>query len=144
MAKVSGAGARIVLAKLGLDGHDRGVRMVARELRERGVEVILLGTGVNPQEIAATAVQEDAEAVGISMLSGAHMTLLPLLLEALRKEEVEIPVVVGGTINAADAAKLRREGVLEVCSVGTSVGDAAQAMIDAARGGPRECSGASR
>jgi methylmalonyl-CoA mutase, C-terminal domain len=140
----SGVKGRIVLAKLGLDGHDRGVRMLARELRVRGVEVILLGTGVNPMEIAATAVQEDAQAIGISMLSGAHMTLLPLLLEELRKEEVEIPVVAGGTINEADAAELRREGVLEVCSVGTSVGDAAQAMIDAAQGEARECSGAAR
>jgi methylmalonyl-CoA mutase, C-terminal domain len=125
--------ARIVLAKLGLDGHDRGVRMLARELRDRGCEVILLGTGMNAEMVAATAAHEDADAIGISILSGAHLALVPRLLDALASDSLAIPVVCGGTIPPADADELRRRGVVAVCPVGTSLTEAADALLAARR-----------
>jgi len=124
--------ARVVLGKLGLDGHDRGVRMLARELRERGCEVILLPTGITAEMVAAVARDEDADVIGISILSGAHMTLIPKLLEALTQTGGDTPVLCGGTISPADAARLVEHGVRAVSPVGTPVVTAADMVIEAA------------
>jgi methylmalonyl-CoA mutase, C-terminal domain len=108
---------RVVIAKPGLDGHDRGAKIIARALRDAGMEVIYTGLHQTPEQIAETAIQEDADAVGISILSGAHMTLVPRILELLRAEGAE-DVVVGGTIPADDIVALKEQGVAEVFTPG--------------------------
>ena len=112
-------GARIVLAKPGLDGHDRGLKVVAMALRDAGAEVIYLGLRVPVADIVAAAVAEDADVVGISVLSGAHLPIAEQLLTAMRASGVEVPLSVGGTIPPRDAAALRRLGVAGVFAVGT-------------------------
>jgi len=115
---------RVVIAKPGLDGHDRGAKIIARALRDAGMEVIYTGLHQTPEQIVETALQEDADAVGISILSGAHMTLVPRILELLREREAEdVLVVVGGTIPAADVAELERLGVAEVFTPGAPTGE---------------------
>jgi len=115
---------RVVIAKPGLDGHDRGAKIIARALRDAGMEVIYTGLHQTPEQIVETAIQEDADAVGISILSGAHMTLVPRILELLREREAEdVLVVVGGTIPAADVAELERLGVAEVFTPGAPTGE---------------------
>jgi methylmalonyl-CoA mutase, C-terminal domain len=110
---------RVVIAKPGLDGHDRGAKIIARALRDAGMEVIYTGLHQTPEQIVETAVQEDADAVGISILSGAHMTLVPRILDLLRDEGADdVLVVVGGTIPAEDAAELKQQGVAEVFTPG--------------------------
>ena len=110
---------RVLVAKVGLDGHDRGVKVVARALRDAGMEVIYTGLHQTPEQIVETAIQEDADAVGISILSGAHMTLVPRILELLRVNEADdVLVVVGGTIPAEDALELKQLGVAEVFTPG--------------------------
>jgi methylmalonyl-CoA mutase C-terminal domain/subunit len=112
---------RIVVAKPGLDGHDRGAKIIARALRDAGMEVIYTGLHQTPEQIAATVVQEDADAVGLSILSGAHMTLVPRVVELLRSQGVEdVVVTVGGTIPADDAPELKKLGVAEVFTPGAS------------------------
>ncbi len=102
---------RVVIAKPGLDGHDRGAKIIARALRDAGMEVIYTGLHQTPEQIVETAIQEDADAVGISILSGAHMTLVPRILEGLRENEAEdVLVVVGGTIPSDDAEELKKLG----------------------------------
>src|SRR4051795_4726148 len=99
---------RIVVAKPGLDGHDRGAKIIARALRDAGMEVVYTGLHQTPEQIAETAIQEDAEAVGISILPGAPMTLVPRILELLRESGAEdVLVVVGGTIPTDDADELK-------------------------------------
>jgi methylmalonyl-CoA mutase C-terminal domain/subunit len=108
-----------VIAKPGLDGHDRGAKIIARALRDAGMEVIYTGLHQTPEQIVETAIQEDADAVGISILSGAHMTLVPRILELLRGEGADdVIVVVGGTIPADDVAELKSQGVAEVFTPG--------------------------
>jgi len=110
---------RVVIAKPGLDGHDRGAKIIARALRDAGMELIYTGLHQTPEQIVETAIQEDADAVGVSVLSGAHMTLVPRILDGLRANGVEdILVVVGGTIPAEDAEALRSLGVAEVFTPG--------------------------
>ena|SRR5437868_6191873 len=110
---------RVVVAKPGLDGHDRGAKIVARALRDAGMEVIYTGLHQTPEQIVETAIQEDADAVGISILSGAHMTLVPRILEMLRENGAEdVLVVVGGTIPSDDAKELERQGVAAVFTPG--------------------------
>ena len=110
---------RVVIAKPGLDGHDRGAKIIARALRDAGMEVIYTGLHQTPEQIVETAIQEDADAVGISILSGAHMTLVPRILDGLREQEAEdVVVVVGGTIPQEDADELKRQGVAEVFTPG--------------------------
>ncbi len=110
---------RVVIAKPGLDGHDRGAKIIARALRDAGMEVIYTGLHQTPEQIAETAIQEDADAVGISILSGAHMTLVPRILELLRADGAEdVLVVVGGTIPADDVIALKEQGVAEVFTPG--------------------------
>jgi methylmalonyl-CoA mutase, C-terminal domain len=112
-------GARIVLAKPGLDGHDRGLKVVAMALRDAGAEVIYLGLRVPVAGIVAAAVAEDADVIGISVLSGAHLPITEQLLTAMRAAGVHAPLAVGGTIPPRDAAALRRLGVAGVFAVGT-------------------------
>jgi len=108
-----------VIAKPGLDGHDRGAKIIARALRDAGMEVIYTGLHQTPEQIVETAVQEDADAVGISILSGAHMTLVPRILDGLRDAGVEdVLVVVGGTIPGEDAEELKQLGVAAVFTPG--------------------------
>jgi methylmalonyl-CoA mutase C-terminal domain/subunit len=114
---------RVVIAKPGLDGHDRGAKIIARALRDAGMEVIYTGLHQTPEQIVETAIQEDADAVGISILSGAHMTLVPKILEGLKENEADdVVVVVGGTIPREDAEELKRLGVAEVFTPGAPMG----------------------
>ncbi len=110
---------RVVVAKVGLDGHDRGAKIVARALRDAGMEVIYTGLHQTPEQIVETAIQEDADAVGISLLSGAHMTLVPRIMQLLRENGAEdVLVVLGGTIPEDDAEELRKQGVAGVFGPG--------------------------
>jgi methylmalonyl-CoA mutase C-terminal domain/subunit len=110
---------RVVIAKPGLDGHDRGAKVIARALRDAGFEVVYTGLHQTPEQIVETAIQEDADAIGISILSGAHMTLVPRILELLRENEAEdVLVVVGGTIPKDDAQSLKEQGVAEIFTPG--------------------------
>jgi methylmalonyl-CoA mutase C-terminal domain/subunit len=112
---------RVVVAKPGLDGHDRGAKIIARALRDAGMEVIYTGLHQTPEQIAETVIQEDADAVGLSILSGAHMTLVPRVIEKLRGQGVEdVVITVGGTIPADDVAELKAAGVAEVFTPGAS------------------------
>jgi methylmalonyl-CoA mutase C-terminal domain/subunit len=115
---------RVVVAKPGLDGHDRGAKIIARALRDAGMEVIYTGLHQTPEQIVETTIQEDADAVGISILSGAHMTLVPKVLELLRERGAEdVLVIVGGTIPADDVAELKQQGVAEVFTPGAPTSD---------------------
>jgi methylmalonyl-CoA mutase, C-terminal domain len=115
---------RVVIAKVGLDGHDRGAKVIARALRDAGMEVIYTGLHQLPEEIVETAIQEDADAVGISILSGAHMTLVPRIVDLLRERGAgEVLVLVGGTIPADDVAELRAGGVAAVFTPGASTSE---------------------
>jgi methylmalonyl-CoA mutase C-terminal domain/subunit len=111
---------RILVAKVGLDGHDRGIKVVARILRDAGYEVIYTGLFQTPQTVAAAAVDEDVDAIGLSMLSGAHMTLAPLVVEEVRKLGSEIPVVVGGIVPNQDVEPLKNAGIAAVITPGAS------------------------
>ena len=111
---------RILIAKVGLDGHDRGIKVVARILRDAGYEVIYTGLFQTPDTVAAAAVDEDVDAIGLSMLSGAHMTLAPAVVEKVRARGADIPVVVGGIVPEADVAALRAAGVAGVLTPGAS------------------------
>jgi methylmalonyl-CoA mutase C-terminal domain/subunit len=115
---------RVVVAKPGLDGHDRGAKIIARALRDAGMEVIYTGLHQTPEQIVETAIQEDADVVGVSILSGAHMTLVPKIVEGLRGEGAEdVLVVVGGTVPTDDAAELKEQGVAEVFGPGAPTTD---------------------
>jgi len=110
---------RVVVAKPGLDGHDRGAKIIARALRDAGMEVIYTGLHQTPEQIVATVIQEDADAVGLSILSGAHMTLVPKVVSMLSDQGVDdVVVTVGGTIPADDVPELKKLGVAEVFTPG--------------------------
>jgi methylmalonyl-CoA mutase C-terminal domain/subunit len=131
---------RVVIAKPGLDGHDRGAKVVARALRDAGVEVIYTGLHQTPEQIVAAAIQEDADAIGLSILSGAHMTLFARVLELLKERDAEdITVFGGGIIPEADIAELTQMGVAGIFTPGAStraIVDWVQAKLaGAARGG---------
>ena len=124
---------RVVVAKPGLDGHDRGAKIIARALRDAGMEVIYTGLHQTPEQIAATVVQEDADAVGLSILSGAHMTLVPRVVELLRDQDAgDVVVTVGGTIPADDVPELKQLGVAEVFTPGSSTDAIVEFIRDAA------------
>jgi methylmalonyl-CoA mutase C-terminal domain/subunit len=115
---------RIVVAKAGLDGHDRGAKVIARALRDAGMEVIYTGLFQSPEQIVQTAIQEDADGIGLSILSGAHMTLFPLVLEQLKAQGAQDVVFFGGgTIPPDDAKALKRMGVRAVFTPGTPLGE---------------------
>lgn len=112
---------RIMIAKPGLDGHDRGAKVIARALRDAGMEVIYTGLHQTPEMIVRSAIQEDVQAIGLSILSGAHMTLFPAVIELLKKENAEdIVVFGGGIIPKDDALELKKIGVKEIFLPGTS------------------------
>jgi methylmalonyl-CoA mutase C-terminal domain/subunit len=118
---------RVVVAKPGLDGHDRGAKIIARALRDAGMEVIYTGLHQTPEQIVETVIQEDADAVGLSILSGAHMTLVPRIVELLNEQGVDdVLVTVGGTIPTDDIAPLKELGIAEVFTPGAPT----QAIID--------------
>lgn len=129
--EVEAAPIRVVLAKLGLDGHDRGLRVVARMLRDAGIEVIYLGLRQTPDMVVAAALQEDADAVGLSMHNASHLTLAPRMVAALREAGLDTPVVVGGIIPDDDVAQLRAAGVAAVLGPGAPASEVAAAVRDA-------------
>lgn len=111
---------KVLVAKLGLDGHDRGAKVVARALKDAGMEVIYTGIRQTPEQVVNAAIQEDVDVIGISILSGAHMALVPKVLKLLREKGIEdIPVIVGGIIPTDDIIKLKNMGVSEVFIPGT-------------------------
>ena len=111
---------RVVVAKVGLDGHDRGAKIIARALRDAGMEVIYTGLHQTPEQVVEAAIQEDADAIGISILSGAHMTLVPKVVALLKENDAsDIHVFVGGTIPKEDIPKLKELGVGEIFTPGT-------------------------
>ncbi|GAC1601193.1 MAG: cobalamin B12-binding domain-containing protein [Acidimicrobiales bacterium] len=113
---------RVVVAKPGLDGHDRGAKVIARALRDAGFEVIYTGLHQTPEQVAEVALQEDADAVGLSMLSGAHMTLVPRILDLLRARGADdVLVITGGIIPEADIVRLKELGVAQVFTPGASL-----------------------
>lgn len=122
---------RVLVAKVGLDGHDRGVKVVARILRDAGFEVIYTGLFQTPDTVAAAAVDEDADVIGLSMLSGAHMTLAPAVVAKVRERGADIPVVVGGIVPETDVAELKALGVAGVLTPGASSDAVVQAIRDA-------------
>ena len=125
---------RVVVAKPGLDGHDRGAKIIARALRDAGMEVIYTGLHQTPEQIVETVIQEDADAVGLSILSGAHMTLVPKVVALLKAEDAgDVLVTVGGTVPGDDIPELKRLGVAEVFTPGSST----EAIIDFIRGNVR-------
>jgi methylmalonyl-CoA mutase C-terminal domain/subunit len=131
MAAQSGKKIRVVVAKPGLDGHDRGAKIIARALRDAGMEVIYTGLHQTPEQIVETVLQEDADAVGLSILSGAHMTLVPKVVELLDGQEAgDVIVTVGGTIPADDIPELKKLGVSEVFTPGSPTQD----IVDFIRG----------
>jgi methylmalonyl-CoA mutase C-terminal domain/subunit len=112
---------RVVVAKPGLDGHDRGAKIIARALRDAGMEVIYTGLHQTPEQIVETVIQEDADAVGLSILSGAHMTLVPRVVQLLAEQGIhDVLVTVGGTIPSDDIPELKSLGVAEVFTPGAS------------------------
>lgn len=128
---------RVLVAKPGLDGHDRGAKVIARALRDAGMEVIYTGLRQTPEMIAAAAVQEDVDAVGISVLSGAHNTLCPRIISLLRSEGMDdCLIVVGGIVPQDDIAGLKAQGVAEVFPPGSSTEDIAKFLRDNVK--PRE------
>ena len=129
---------RVLLAKLGLDGHDRGVKVIARALRDAGMEVVYLGMRVTADQVAAAAAQEDVDVVGISILSGAHMRLMPRMVDALQRQGLrgddaggDVMLLVGGTIPDGDVEPLKQIGVDGVFPVGTFTAE----MVDFIRAG---------
>ena len=125
---------RVVVAKPGLDGHDRGAKIVARALRDAGFEVIYTGLHQTPEQIAETVIQEDADAVGLSILSGAHMTLVPRVMELLAEQEAEdVVVTVGGTIPSDDVDELKARGVAQVFTPGAPTQEAVEFIRAAVR-----------
>ena len=127
---------RIVVAKPGLDGHDRGAKIIARALRDAGMEVIYTGLHQTPEQIAETAIQEDADAVGLSILSGAHMTLVPRVVELLREQGADdVIVTVGGTIPADDIPELKKLGIAAVFTPGANTDEIVSFVTSAVGGG---------
>jgi methylmalonyl-CoA mutase C-terminal domain/subunit len=122
---------RVVVAKPGLDGHDRGAKIIARALRDAGMEVIYTGLHQTPEQIAETVIQEDADAIGLSILSGAHMTLVPRVVELLREQGIDdVLITVGGTIPADDVPELKELGVSEVFTPGAATDEIVEFIRD--------------
>ena len=130
-AAASGRKIRILTAKVGLDGHDRGIKVISRALRDAGIEVIYTGLHQTPQMVVDAAVQEDVDGIGISLLSGAHMTLFPEIIRLLKERDAaDIVVFGGGIIPDSDVEALRSEGVDKVFTPGTSLDEVVQYVRD--------------
>ena len=130
---------RVVVAKPGLDGHDRGAKIIARALRDAGMEVIYTGLHQTPEQIVETVIQEDADAVGLSILSGAHMTLVPRIVTLLAEQGIDdVLVTVGGTIPTDDIAPLKELGVAEVFTPGAPTQDIIDFIRSAVEAAPRQ------
>jgi len=114
---------KILVTKLGLDGHDRGAKVVAKALKDSGFEVVYLGVHRTPEEVIRTAIEEDVDAIGVSILSGSHLELINDLMKLVKKEGINVPIIVGGIIPPEDIPKLKEMGVVEVCPPGTSLKD---------------------
>jgi methylmalonyl-CoA mutase C-terminal domain/subunit len=128
---------RVVVAKPGLDGHDRGAKIIARALRDAGMEVIYTGLHQTPEQIVETVIEEDADAVGLSILSGAHMTLVPRILTLLKEQDADdVLIVLGGTIPADDIEELKQLGVAEIFTPGAATQEIVD-FIDSAVGAAR-------
>jgi len=121
---------RVVLAKLGFDGHDRGIKIVARILRDAGMEVIYLGLRQSYKNVVNAVEQEDADAVGLSMHNASHMTLAPKMVDALAEAGLEVPVIVGGIVPEEDVDPLKEAGVASILGPGASAEEVAQAVRD--------------
>ncbi len=127
---------RVLIAKPGLDGHDRGARVLTLGLRDEGMEVIYTGLRQSPEQIAEAALQEDVDIIGLSCLSGAHRALFPRVLEQLKQIGAEdIPVIGGGIISEEDTAFLKEKGVLEIFGPGASIADIAVYIRDLLKSG---------
>ena len=122
---------RVVLAKLGFDGHDRGIKIVARILRDAGMEVIYLGLRQSYKNVVNAVEQEDADAIGLSMHNASHMTLAPKMVAALAEAGLEVPVVVGGIVPDEDIEPLLEKGVAAILGPGASAEEVAQTIRDA-------------
>ncbi len=134
MASSSEKKIRVVVAKPGLDGHDRGAKIIARALRDAGMEVIYTGLHQTPEQIVETVIQEDADAVGLSILSGAHMTLVPRVMQLLKEQGADdVVVTLGGTIPSDDVKELKDLGVAEVFTPGASTQQAVDFIRSAVR-----------
>jgi methylmalonyl-CoA mutase cobalamin-binding domain/chain len=125
---------RVLVAKVGLDGHDRGLRVVARILRDAGCEVVYAGLRQSPETIAAMTAEEDVDVVGVSMHNGAHLTLAPAVVGALRAVGLETPVVIGGIVPPADVPRLLDDGVAAVLGPGASTEEVVATVREAASG----------
>jgi methylmalonyl-CoA mutase C-terminal domain/subunit len=124
---------RVLIAKIGLDGHDRGVKVVARTLRDAGMDVIYTGLHRTPEEVVTAAMQEDVDVLGISILSGAHMTLIPKVLSAMRAADAtDIPLVVGGVFPDEDVPALRAMGVAALVGQDTPPAEIARVVTEVA------------
>ncbi len=123
---------RVLVAKVGLDGHDRGVKVVARVLRDAGMEVIYAGLRQTPVALAATAVQEDIDVIGLSMHNAAHRTLAPKVVDAVRRTGADIPVIVGGIVPDVDVPALVEAGVFAVLGPGASADEVVNSVLEAA------------
>jgi methylmalonyl-CoA mutase C-terminal domain/subunit len=123
---------RVLVAKVGLDGHDRGLRIVARILRDAGCEVVYAGLRQSPASIASAVLEEDVDVVGVSMHNGAHLTLAPDVVAALREAGLDTPVVVGGIVPSADIPRLEAAGIAAVLGPGASAESVAAAVFGAA------------
>src|SRR6266699_1074020 len=131
MSEASVRKIRVVVAKPGLDGHDRGAKIIARALRDAGMEVIYTGLHQTPEQIVETVIQEDADAVGLSILSGAHMTLVPRVVELLREQGIDdVLITVGGTIPADDVPELKKLGVSKVFTPGAATDEIVEFIRD--------------
>lgn len=136
---VAGGPIRVVVAKPGLDGHDRGAKVIARALRDAGMEVIYTGLHQTPEQIVDTAIQEDADAIGLSVLSGAHNTLFAAVIDLLaERDAADIKVFGGGIIPEADIAALKEKGVAEIFTPGATTAS----VVEWVRGNVRESAGA--
>ena len=127
---------RVLIAKPGLDGHDRGAKVLARGLRDEGFEIIYTGLRQTPEMVASAAAQEDVDVIGLSILSGAHMTLVPRIVELVREAGMnDVLISVGGIIPDADVERLKAIGVAEIFGPGTSIGEVARYFREHARSG---------
>lgn len=123
---------RVLIAKPGLDGHDKGAKVIARALRDAGMEVIYTGIRRSPEEIVEAAIQEDVDLIGVSILSGAHKKLCKKILTLLKEKEVDIPVILGGIIPDDDIPELKDTGIIEVFTPGTSLDEIIEKVKDIA------------